>query len=83
MSQAFLLVEKLVLHHPEPINYYKKYIFYTCIRYLDYITHKNRVVCVKGYYPSFDKNTFYTCLKRDEDPYTVLWERFEGELYFI
>ena len=83
MSQAFLLVEKLILHHPDPLIKYRHYIFYTCIRYINEITNKIRIICVKGYYPSFDKNIFYACLNFNEDADTVLWERFRGEVYHI
>ncbi len=83
MSQAFLLVEKLVLHNPDPLKQYKQHTFYTCIRYVDTITNRNRIVCVKGYYPSSDKNIFYTCVKRDEIADIILMNRFEGEVYNI
>ena len=81
MSQAYLLVEHLILEKTNILVNYHNYIFYTCIRYTDEFTNEYRVICVKGYYPSIDKNIFYSCVLSHENAETVLWKRFGGELY--
>lgn len=81
MSLAFKALETLVFHsNIKPIYTFQKYIFYTCIRY---INHDNtiQVACVKGYYPTLDPNVFYSSVHKYLDQEKILLERFNGILY--
>ena len=83
MSLAFKAIENLVFHsNTNPIYSFHKYIFYTCVKYINY-DNTIQVACVKGYYKSIDPNVFYCSVSKFLDQEQTLLQRFNGVLYDI
>ena len=61
MSLAMLAIELAFKKSPPPIFDYNNYIFYTCVRYLEY-DKTYHIACVKGLFQTHSLNVFYVSL---------------------